>query len=57
MIDGRKRFRGTLDGVEGEQVILHLDDGTQACLPFEEIRTAKLVLTDELIAALELKQR
>lgn len=57
MVDGRKRFRGRLEGVEGEQVNLRLDDGAQASLPFEEIRTAKLVLTDELIAAVESKQR
>ena len=52
---GRKRFRGTLEGVEGGAVRLHRDD-TQAgddadiFLAIEDIADARLVLTDELIA-------
>ena len=52
---GRKRFRGTLAGVEGDKVRLHCD-GTQAgedaevMLVMEDIAEARLVLTDELIA-------
>jgi ribosome maturation factor RimP len=52
---GRKRFRGTLDGVEGPAVRLHRDDteaGDDAdiLLALEDIADARLVLTDELIA-------
>ena len=53
--DGRKRFRGTLEGVEGDCVKLHRDDAPESedadvLLTMEDIADAKLVLTDELIA-------
>jgi ribosome maturation factor RimP len=53
--EGRKRFRGTLGGVEGDAVRLHRDDikaGEEAdvLLTMEDISEARLVLTDELIA-------
>src|SRR6202035_1790378 len=53
--EGRKRFRGMLDGVEGDAVRLHRDDteaGEEAdvLLTMEDIAEARLVLTDELIA-------
>src|SRR5581483_787981 len=52
---GRKRFRGTLAGVEGERVRIRRDDapaGEEAdvLLIMEDIGEARLVLTDELIA-------
>jgi ribosome maturation factor RimP len=52
---GRKRFRGTLDGVEGDAVRLHRDDAkageeVHVLLTMEDIAEARLVLTDELIA-------
>ena len=52
---GRKRFRGTLAGVEGNAVRLHRDDAksdeeSDILLLMEEIAEARLVLTDELIA-------
>src|SRR3984957_582685 len=52
---GRKRFRGTLGGVEGDAVRLHRDDAragedVDASLVMEDIAEARLVLTDELIA-------
>jgi len=52
---GRKRFRGTLAGTQGDAVKLHRDDapaGEEAdiLLVMEDIAEAKLVLTDELIA-------
>jgi ribosome maturation factor RimP len=52
---GRKRFRGTLDGVAGSAVRLVRDDmpaGEEAAvlLPMEDIAEAHLVLTDALIA-------
>ncbi|TQV79990.1 ribosome maturation factor RimP [Denitrobaculum tricleocarpae] len=49
-MDGRRRFSGRLLGVEGENVTLTVD-GQAVSLPFEDIAKAKLVLTDELIAA------
>jgi ribosome maturation factor RimP len=51
-IEGRRRFRGRLLGVEGDAVRL-VEDGAPApfALPFAAIEKAKLVLTDELIAA------
>jgi ribosome maturation factor RimP len=53
--EGRKRFRGTLQSVDGDRLELHRDDapeGEQAdvWLAMEDIAEAKLVLTDELIA-------
>jgi RimP C-terminal SH3 domain len=51
---GRKRFRGTLKGVEGDAVRLHRDDvradeDADVLLVMEDIAEARLVLTDELI--------
>ncbi len=51
MIEGRKRFRGTLVGVDGDRVKIDLkDDEGMSELPFDGIAAAKLVLTDALIA-------
>lgn len=49
-IGGRKRFRGTILGLAGDAVLLNQPEG-QIALPLAEIERAKLVLTDELIAA------
>jgi ribosome maturation factor RimP len=52
MLDGRKRFRGKLAGVEGDSVRIALekaDDGTFARVPLAAIAEAKLVLTDDLL--------
>ena len=54
-VNGRKRFRGTLSGTEGEAARVHRDDageGEEAdvLLPIGEMSEAKLVLTDELVA-------
>lgn len=53
-IEGRRRFRGTLTGVEGDATGLKLEDapaGTpdRVLLPLAAIGDAKLVLTDALI--------
>lgn len=53
-IGGRRRFRGRLIGLDGDDVRISVDeDGQRAdiAVPFREIRKAKLVLTDDLIAA------
>jgi ribosome maturation factor RimP len=54
-IDGRRRFRGVLLGVQDGAVRLRRDDaapdeGDEVLLPTEEMAEAKLVLTDSLIA-------
>jgi ribosome maturation factor RimP len=53
--EGRKRFRGTLGGIEGDAIRLHRDDmragaeDADVALVMEDISDARLVLTDELI--------
>jgi len=49
--DGRRRFRGRILGADEAAVRLRLDEGGEVELGRDEIRRAKLVLTDELIAA------
>ncbi len=49
-IDGRRRFKGRLLGLSGDTVRLRVEEG-EVALPLVDIRRAKLVLTDELIAA------
>jgi len=49
-LDGRRRFRGRLLGVDADRVRLNL--GAEVVeLPLARILRAKLVLTDELLAA------
>ena len=53
-IDGRRRFRGFLDGVEGEELKLVLPDAPQDTdpkvrLPLKDLADAKLVMTDKLM--------
>jgi len=51
-LDGRKRFRGRLRGVAGDAVLLQDEEtGGEQRLPVAEIANAKLVVTDDLIAA------
>ena len=55
LIDGRKRFKGTLAGTEDDEVLITLDetgkngDDITIGLKFVWLADAKLVLTDELI--------
>jgi ribosome maturation factor RimP len=52
LIDGRRRFKGMLAGVEGEEVLIELDEGNEPVtigLNFEWLSDAKLILTDDLI--------
>ena len=49
--EGRRRFRGIALGADAETVRLKLEDGSEIALPRADMRRAKLVLTDELIAA------
>ena len=49
--DGRKQFSGTLEGLDGDSVRLADKSGTAHVLPFSDISSAKLLLTDKLINA------
>jgi ribosome maturation factor RimP len=54
-IDGRRRFRGTLMGTDGDKARVHRDDiaageNPDILLPIEEMAEARLVLTNELVA-------
>ena len=51
-IEGRKRFKGMLIGLDGEDVVMDVADeaGTRRVrLPYCDIADAKLVLTDRLV--------
>ena len=54
-VEGRKRFRGMLTGIEGDAARIHREDAapgepTDVLLPIEEMADAKIVLSDDLIA-------
>jgi ribosome maturation factor RimP len=53
LVEGRKRFRGVLAGVEDGHVDINLDGETDstASIPFDWISESKLLITDELIEA------
>lgn len=55
LIDGRRRFKGQLAGVEGDEVLINIAEGTVG-LQFDWLSDAKLVLTDDLIKEM-LRQR
>lgn len=51
-IDGQKRFKGTLAGTEGDEVLVEIERGKETVtigLKFDWLADAKLVLTDDLI--------
>jgi len=48
-IEGRRRFKGTLLGLENGTVRLKLDDGKEADVPLRSVSRAKLELTDALL--------
>jgi len=59
LIDGRKRFKGVLQGTEGDEVLIEIEDQGEPVtigLTFDLLADAKLVLTDELITE-TLRQR
>ena len=52
LVDGRRRFKGTLGGVEGEEVLIQIEEAGEPVvigLQFDWLADAKLILTDELI--------
>ncbi|MBN2631266.1 MAG: ribosome maturation factor RimP [Rhodobacteraceae bacterium] len=53
LIDGRRRFKGALAGVEGEEILILIEEAGEEVtigLRFDWLSDAKLVLTDDLIA-------
>ena len=53
LIDGRRRFKGTIAGAEGDEVLIEIEDAGAMVtigLKFDWLSDAKLILTDELIA-------
>lgn len=49
-VEGKKRLKGVLAGIEGDDVLIDLDGEEEtALIPFHLIAGSKLVLTDELI--------
>jgi len=56
-IDGRKRLKGTLDGMEGDHILLAIEgdndeDGQEMVvgIPLDLVDIARLVMTDKLLA-------
>ena len=59
LVDGRRRFKGTLSGVENDEVLITIEEAGEPVtigLQFEWLADAKLILTDELITEM-LRQR
>ncbi len=48
MIDGRRRFKGVIQAIDGEEITLATEHG-EARLAFPALSDARLVLTDRLI--------
>jgi ribosome maturation factor RimP len=48
-IDGRRRFKGTLLGLEDGSIRLKLEDGSEVPLPLSAVTKAKLELTNALL--------
>jgi ribosome maturation factor RimP len=59
MFDGRRRFKGELAGVEGDEVLINIIEHGEVLtigLQYEWLSDAKLILTDDLIKEM-LRQR
>ncbi|PWG02646.1 ribosome maturation protein RimP [Sphingosinicella humi] len=50
-LDGRKQFTGDLIGVEGDTILIEVQNIGEARLPFDKVHSAKLLMTDRLIEA------
>lgn len=50
-VEGQKRWRGKLLGLRAADVVLLTDAGEEVALPLARVAKAKLLLSDELIAA------
>lgn len=51
-IDGRRRFKGRMTSFDGSDIVLDTDEGT-VVLPYSDVAKAKLILTDELLDAVQ----
>lgn len=52
LVEGRKRFRGILAGIDGDNIAIDLEkEDETALIPFAWVSDAKLMITDELIKA------
>lgn len=49
--DGQRSYRGVLKGIDGDMVTIEDRKAGEVSYPLEMVHSAKLVLTDELIAA------
>jgi len=49
--DNRKQFSGTIEGLDGTNVLITDKSGAGHVLPFDDIASAKRLLTDKLITA------
>lgn len=47
-LDGRRRFKGWLEGVNGTDIVLQVE-GEKIAIPFNDVHTAKLVLSEDTI--------
>ncbi len=59
LIGGRRRFKGVIAGVEGDEVLVNIEESGEVVtvgLAFDWLSDAKLVLTDDLIKEM-LRQR
>ncbi len=55
-VDGRKRFKGKIIGIDNDQVISFEMDDKVYNIPFNAVAKAKLLLTDALLAEAEAEQ-
>lgn len=55
-VDGRRRFKGRLGGVDGDTVLVTAEEG-EVRVAFADIRQAKLLMTDALLAASKERQK
>jgi ribosome maturation factor RimP len=54
-IDGSKKYEGKLCGFENNQIVLEINNGknaTDKIIPLESVKSANLVLTDEMFKAI-----
>lgn len=49
--DGRKQLTGSLKGIDGETIVIDVNKHGEMRVAFANIHSAKLVMTDKLIAA------
>jgi ribosome maturation factor RimP len=50
-VEDRRKFRGKITSVEGENILLSLSDGSgKTCrIPYALVQSANLVITDEML--------